>query len=198
MITGLLGSGAMRPTTAALLAAATVLVATAAGPGAAGAADEGSSGTLVFTRDDGSTFTIRADELRIRCELLDTKKPVRGITVFGPESAVDYEKERIRAPFVDIEAVLADVEHGLDQEVPTANSYTGKGANVFVGDPGPDGQRTPPNELQSDQEESSGSMFVRGRCGGAPRLEMRIGATIGSEFHDAPAIRVRGSIDVRG
>lgn len=200
----------MRSTTTAVLAAAGLVLGTtagltgsageavAAGAGAAGRV-EGSTGQLDFTREDGSTFTIRAGELQIRCELLDTKTPVRGIVVEGPKGALDHEKEVVRAPWMVVQAVLADVRDGLRQEVPTPNSYVGKGANVFLLDPGPDAAKAKnPNELQSDGEDSSGSMFVRGRCGKSPRLELSIDATIDSEFHDGPPIRVRGAIVVRG
>lgn len=200
----------MRSTTTAVLATAGLVLACTAGlardAGSASAGETaelvnagGSTGKLLFTREDGSTFTIRARELRLRCELLDTETPVRGIVVDGPKSALDYEKEVVRAPWIDVQAVLADVRDGLRQEVLTPNAYVGKGASVFLLDPGPDAAKAKnPNELQSDGEDSSGSMFVRGRCGKSPRLELTIDATIDSEFHDGPTIHVLGSIVVRG
>jgi len=55
-------------------------------------------------------------------------------------------------------------------------------------------RRRPANELNSDTEESTGSIrFRRASCGRRLRLAFRVSARVGSELSDLEPLHVRGS-----
>ncbi len=160
-----------------------------------------SSGKLVVTRTDGSTFTIPARGLKIRCKKLETEPPVRGILLSNPRYAFEDGSEEPVRPILFVEAVLADIRKGVTVKLPTEGNVGDPArASIFIGDVGGPGRadRANINELSSDQEDSAGTMFVRGKCGKHARLKVRINGTLGSEFHDSPSVRVRGTLVGRG
>ena len=157
-----------------------------------------SKGELTVTRDDGTQFLIRAADLRVLCRPTDSKPPVPGILVRTKRSALAADSDgRPSRPLLDIEANRADVRKGLTVTLPSTYAYHDpRGALLFIFDP--DGA-TNGNELNSDGQDSSGSFFIRGRCGKHPKVTLKIEkAVIDSEFHDAPPVTVTGRIVVRG
>ncbi len=126
-----------------------------------------------MTRDDGTQFLIRAADLRVLCRPTDSKPPVPGILVRTKRSALAADSDgRPSRPLLDIEANRADVRKGLTVTLPSTYAYHDpRGALLFIFDP--DGA-TNGNELNSDGQDSSGSFFIRGRCGKHPKVTLKI------------------------
>lgn len=157
------------------------------------------TGKLVITREDGTTFTFRGRQARVRCQPTDSERPVPGITLVAPRKAFGGEEERDPTePILLAEAVRADVRDGATLKLPTSNDFGDpEGASLFIFDPQPAASGEG-NELSSDQLGSRGTLVARGRCGSSPRLKLTVNATLGSELFEGPSVRVRGTIIGRG
>jgi hypothetical protein len=136
---------------------------------------------LVWERPDGTRVAVR-HEVRVSCGPWASDVAVPSIHVF-----VGRRSRGRPSAWWELHAVVADVQRRPVVRLP----------NSFVFDEPEDAQLFAVdrrNELNSDQEESSGSIrFGRVACGPALRISFRVRARVGSEFFDGETLRVRGS-----
>lgn len=174
-----------------LLAAATALIGCGSEGGTTGSTDSGSveatraTGSLTFTRPDGSTFSV--DSAVVRCAPTTTEKKLPAIFV---SSASPSRSE----PFFQLEAVLADVPDGTELQLP-ANYIESdpEGAVLFAYDP------KTKNELDSTFEDSAGSIkFESASCDPEPQISFSVDGTLDSEFGDLAPNDVQGSFSTGG
>ncbi len=139
---------------------------------------------LVFTREDGSRIHFDAgSSISVTCGPWESNQvPVESLRItFAGRS----EKQ----PGWTLKAVLDDVT--LEEPLAFPNSFVWnqpRNVDVFVSDP--------PNECSTSSADSGGSlMFQELRCGINGRVRFSIDAVIGSEYGDAPSIRVQGTFE---
>jgi hypothetical protein len=183
---------------------------------AAGCGDDDSGGEggegLLFTRPDGSTFSI--EDAVVQCRATRTQEQGAGqaIIAYGPPDILeDAGEDAISEPGFSLEAVLDDVSKpGTTVRFPDEVYSDGAGVSLFALDPdglkelgpelpGPeieDGGE--PNELSSAEEEAGGEIvFERAGCS-PPEVEFTVDARLGSEFFEQPSVAVEGSLRASG
>ena len=144
------------------------------------AADPERPSELVFTKPDGTTFTLRPEALACRPSEYDDDVQVVGIE--------DYE----RPDYLVVEVVPADVAGGATFDLPlTAGDMQDGPANAFVFYGSKD------FEVSTSQEESSGTLEVASASCDPVSLELTIDATLASEF-GGESLDVRGHLDLTG
>ncbi|MGQ0630041.1 MAG: hypothetical protein ACT4P1_03305 [Sporichthyaceae bacterium] len=165
--------------------------------GASATTDKKSTGKLLVTREDGTRFTIRSRGLKVRCGPLETEPAVRGIKLTNLRA--DDDGSHLERPILIVEAELAKVREGIRVNFPAKGDLGDPATGVlYLADPDVERDEVEPNELSSLDEDSSGEMFIRGKCGKNPRLKIKVNATLGSEIDDSPSVRVRGTLVGRG
>jgi hypothetical protein len=133
---------------------------------------------LVFTRADQSQITFPGAELLVWC---------------GPWEAGEADTLSLKILFAgpnsgwDLRAIVADVTLGQPLSFPNIFvSDQPKDVHIFVLDP--------PNELSTQEEESSGSItFQQLDCGSGGNVQFSIDAVIGSEVSDDMSVHVTGT-----
>jgi hypothetical protein len=170
-----------RRLTAVLVACGLVAGAGLGVASASGAAGLSVRNRLVWERPDGTRLAVRP-EVRVRCGPWASDVAVPSIHVF-----VGGRSSRRPSAWWELHAVVADVQRRPVVRLPNSFNFDEpKGAQLFAVD-----RR---NELNSDQEESSGSIrFGRVACGPALRISFRVRGRVGSELFDGETLRVRGS-----
>jgi hypothetical protein len=136
---------------------------------------------LVWTHPDGTPVAFRP-EVRVRCGPWASDVRVPSIHVL-----VGRRSLSAGATWWELHAVVADVRRRRLWRLPNSFVFDHpKGAQLFAVDR--------PNELNSDTEESTGSIrFRRASCGRRLRLAFRVSARVGSELSDLEPLHVRGS-----
>jgi hypothetical protein len=183
MIRPILSSARRARRRAIALAVACGVAAGAAGSAAeaAGAAGLSVRDRLTWMRPDGTKVTFpRA--VRMWCGPWASDVPVRSIHV-----QVGVRSRTGRASWWELHAVLADVRRRPVVRLPNAFVFDRpRGAQLFAVDAR--------NEVNSDQEESTGSIrFGRVRCGRRPRVSFSFEGRVGSELFDGETLAVSGS-----
>ena len=161
--------------------------ATATAPGTTTAAPPTAgdvTGSLTFTRDDGTTFTLTGGDLSCEPTSTEKKRPAIVLQTADPSQT---------APFFRLEAVLADVQADPDVRFPTSFVESDpEGAILFAYD------AQTRNELSSSFEDSTGGVrFERASCAPVPEIAVTVDGTIDSEFGDREPARVEGSLRSR-
>ena len=139
------------------------------------------TGNLVFRRDDGSPISFPADaQTFIWCGQWEPGSvPEPALQVVHGSGAVD-------TPYWSLKVVLADATVGDTLFIP--NSFVWNlpdSLDFFLLDP--------PNELSSQQPESSGFLvLLQLGCDVGQKVEFVIDAVLGSEIGGLPAVAVQG------
>lgn len=143
------------------------------------------TGSLTFTRADGTQFS--AEGGIVRCGPTSTEKK-------RPAIFVRTEKPSRSRPFFQLEAVLADV--AADPVVELPNNFIEsdpQGAVLYAYDP------ETKNELDSTFEDSSGAIRIESvSCEPRPEIAFSVKGTLDSEFGNLDPNRVQGSFRSAG
>jgi hypothetical protein len=138
-----------------------------------------SENNLVFTRGDQTVISFSSDaQLFVWC---------------GAWQEGEVDTPSLHVQFAGLEdgwqlrAVVADVTLGQPLSFPNNFVFDQpKDVNIFVLDP--------PNELSTQEDESSGSItFQKLGCGSGDEVQFSIDAVIGSEFSDGTPVSVTGT-----
>jgi hypothetical protein len=131
------------------------------------------SGSLTFTRKDGSTFTV--GDADVRCDD-QTLYVIGGDRRPGPDG-------KPRGAVFMVQVDVADVPERTTVNLPAERPF------LFVYDAEHD------NELSTSTEESTGTLIVdEASCGSTPSVDVSIDAKVGSEFFQTPGVRVDGRL----
>lgn len=135
---------------------------------------------LIATLPDGSRVDL--DPTEVECVASEEDPAVEVLRIFA-----DLEGARLI-----IQAVPTDEAKSFDLPLDAGDFESGrKNVEVFIGSP-------PDIETSSTEEESSGTLeLVRASCDPVA-LEMKIDATLGSEFSDGGTVQVQGHLAVTG
>jgi hypothetical protein len=150
---------------------------------------------LVFTRDDGKTFSF--SHARVSCG--KSRNGGNRKAIFIDSIPSPYGGKGTKKSYFFVEGVLRDVAPSGTVKFPhTAVFGNPSGAEIFVFD-----QKDPTaidgNELSSDQEEASGKIvFQKARCRPRPRVAFTVKADLGSEIFGLPNLKVDGSFHGHG
>jgi len=136
---------------------------------------------LTVTREDGSTFDLTGAQ--VECDWIR-----QGVLTVRSEGARLFDEG---APsFFIFDNVLRELSTPTTITLPPDRSSA---ARLFVVD------AKTQNELVSTEEESSGSFVIeRASCDPVPEIEVRIDATLASEFSDGETVKVQGTLSLRG
>lgn len=143
------------------------------------------TGSLRFTRSDGSRFTVRGAEVACAPSSTQKKRPA----IFVRTRAPSRDK-----PFFQLEAVLADVTDNEVVQMPSNYIESDPhGAVLYAYD------TETGNELDSTFEDSGGEIhFERAACDPAPSIAFTVSGTLDSEFGNLDPVRVEGSFHTGG
>jgi hypothetical protein len=178
---------------AGLTAAAMLLVATVSA--IAGHRKSSAAGDLVFTREDGSTFSF--SHARVSCG--KSRNGGKRKAIFIDSIPSPYGGKGTKKSYFFVEGVLRDVSPSSTVNFPHSATFGHpSGAEIFVFD-----RKEPAasdgNELSSDQEEASGKIvFQKARCRPRPRVAFTIKASLGSEIFGLPELKADGSFQGHG
>jgi len=171
-----------------IAAGSVALLSSAAGCGGEGSETTESSssasvpvtGTLTFTRADGTHFSVSEGEVSCGPSTTEKKRPAIFVQTANPSQ----EK-----PFFRLEAVLADVEENPVIAMPSNYIESDpQGGILFAYDP------KTRNELDSTFEDSAGAIrFQSAECAPHPEVEFSVKGTLDSEFGNLAPNDVEGS-----
>lgn len=138
------------------------------------------TGSLSFTRSDGTRFSLNGAEVRCGPSSTERKRPAIFVRSRSPSRS---------KPFFQLEAVVADVMHDPVVQMPSnyieSNPH---GAVLYAFDP------KTGNELDSTYEDSSGAIrFESVSCDPRPRIAFTVDGTLDSEFENLDPAAVKGS-----
>jgi hypothetical protein len=146
---------------------------------------------IVFTRHDGTTFSI--PHAVVRCGLTDEAGARRVIEVGA------FDPDHPRGSYFDIQATLADVAAHPTTRFPYT-FVTGHLRRAFIfaydkTDPNVPGG----NETSTQEEDAKGTIvFHKARCKPVPRVWLTVHALLGSEFHGVRRLGIDGSFRGHG
>ena len=148
------------------------------------------TGSLVFTRPDGSKFSFT--HTKVSCGRSRNGGDRQAIFVDSIPSP--YDGQGVGTSYFFLEGVLRDVAPSGEVKFPSVAVYGDpRGAEMFVFDPD-DPKAMSGNELSSDREEASGKIvFHKARCSPRPRISFTIHASLGSEYFGLPNLEVDGT-----
>ena len=141
----------------------------------------GTSGALVFTREDATEVEFPPTaEAFVWCGAWEPDE------VSVPSLHVWFGTTSPEQPGWRLRAVVGDIEIGEPLAFPNYLIWDQPDSvHIFLFDP--------PNELATDTEESSGYIvFHRLPCQGGADVDFSIDAVLGSEYGDMPSVAVRG------
>jgi hypothetical protein len=144
---------------------------------------------LVFTRPDGTTFSLTPDEAR--CVPSGENPAVRVVLI--QDTTKPYN--------LKVQAFPGDVEGGKTFDLPvTSGSYGDGPENAYLFYAGADAYFAQSDEffkVSTSDEHATGTMKVRATCEPVV-LELEIDAFLGSNYFDGEGLEVKGSINVGG
>ena len=138
---------------------------------------------LIFERSDGAQVQFKPKTF-VWCGPWEGDEiPVQALNILV---GFDPADQKNKANWM-LQAVISDVKIGEEMKFPNTFIWNQpKGVSLFVYDP--------PNELSTQEEESSGGItFQKLTCGTKGEVEFSINAVIGSEFHLGDSLRVSGT-----
>jgi hypothetical protein len=146
---------------------------------------------LVFTREDGTTFSFA--KARVSCG--KSRNGGKRKAIFVDSIPNPFSGKKTDASYFTLEGVLRDIAPKGKVRFPhTAVFGHPSGAGMFVFDRD-EPQALDGNELSTAQEEARGKIvFRKASCRPRPRVAFTIDARLGSEIFGLPNLKVEGSL----